>query len=93
MTPEVVAWLARSFDVGVTLAMPATAVCLASQLALAFVARAAPSLNVFQIGLPVTLAAGFGAAAVAAPDVGAGLAEHFGALREAASHVLSSPRP
>lgn len=55
------------FAVGLQLAMPIIAALLVTNLALGILTRAAPQLNLFGVGLPVTLAVGFLAIALLLP--------------------------
>lgn len=57
----VAGWGSRIFAAALLLAMPVVAALLTVNLALAALTRAAPQLNVFAIGFPITLAVGFGA--------------------------------
>jgi flagellar biosynthetic protein FliR len=66
--------------IGVRLAMPAIAVSLTVQAALAMVARAAPSLQIFSVGFSVMIAAGLAALMASLPAIGTGLAEQAGDL-------------
>lgn len=49
------------FRAGVTLSLPVVAVLLVTNLAIGVMTRAAPQLNVFAIGFPITLGIGLGA--------------------------------
>lgn len=49
----------RIFNLGVQLAMPMVAALLMTNMALGILTRAAPQLNLFGIGFPITLAVGF----------------------------------
>lgn len=49
----------RIFNLGVQLALPMVAALLMTNMALGILTRAAPQLNLFGIGFPVTLAVGF----------------------------------
>lgn len=75
-----------ALSVGLRLALPVVAVALATQVALAMMARAAPSLQLFNVGLSVLIAAGATVFMASLGDVTAGLG---GALRHARAH----PRP
>src|SRR6202142_4222148 len=55
----VVLWGARVFDPGLLIALPAVIALVIVNLALGVVTRAAPQLNLFGIGFPITLLAGF----------------------------------
>lgn len=52
-------WGSIIFSAGVMLALPVIAALLVVNIALAVLTRAAPTLNLFAIGFPVTLIAGF----------------------------------
>jgi len=52
-------WGSTIFSAGVMLALPVIAALLVVNIALAILTRAAPTLNLFAIGFPVTLIAGF----------------------------------
>lgn len=52
-------WGATVFSAGLMLALPIIAALLVVNIALAVLTRAAPTLNLFAIGFPVTLIAGF----------------------------------
>ena len=56
---EVVRWGGRIFSAGLQLSMPIIAALLITNIALAILTRAAPQLNLFGIGFPITLGAGF----------------------------------
>ena len=55
------------FAAGVTIALPVTFTLILVQLVMAMLARTAPSLNLFAVGLPATLLAGLVLLAIAAP--------------------------
>ncbi len=52
-------WGAQIFSIGVQLAMPVVTALLMINLALGVLTRAAPQLNLFGIGFPVTMSVGF----------------------------------
>lgn len=54
-----VQWGGRIFLAGVLLALPVIAALLIANVALGILTRAAPQLNIFAVGFPVTLAIGF----------------------------------
>ena len=58
LTELVLALTGDAVGTGVKLAIPLIAVLLVTQVALAFVSRAAPAMQVFSIGFAVTLAVG-----------------------------------
>ncbi|MGI4848633.1 MAG: flagellar biosynthetic protein FliR [Janthinobacterium lividum] len=56
---EVANWGARIFSGGLQLALPIIAALLVTNLGLGVLTRAAPQLNLFGIGFPITLGVGF----------------------------------
>jgi len=56
---EMVRWGGRIFSSGLQIAMPIVAALLITNIALAILTRAAPQLNLFGIGFPITLGVGF----------------------------------
>lgn len=56
---ELVTWGEKIFSAGLHLALPIIAVLLLTNLALGVLSRAAPQLNLFGIGFPVTIGMGF----------------------------------
>jgi flagellar biosynthetic protein FliR len=52
------AWSSRLFAAGLTLAMPVIVALLLTNIGLGFVTRAAPQLNIFAVGFPMTLTMG-----------------------------------
>lgn len=55
----VVHWGGVMFSTGLHIALPVTAALLATNLTIGMMSRAAPQLNIFAIGFPLTLSAGF----------------------------------
>src|SRR5213076_1176572 len=51
-------WGAKIFSAGLQLALPIVAALLITNIALGILTRAAPQLNIFGIGFPVTLGVG-----------------------------------
>lgn len=60
-----VGWGGEVFLAGLLLSLPVMAALLITNLALGIMTRAAPQLNIFSVGFPITLAAGFLVLAVA----------------------------
>ncbi|BAN35068.1 flagellar biosynthetic protein FliR [Sulfuricella denitrificans skB26] len=60
-------WGGEIFLAGLLLSMPIMAALLVTNLALGIMTRAAPQLNVFSVGFPITLAAGFVVLSIAFP--------------------------
>jgi flagellar biosynthetic protein FliR len=56
---ELVRWGGRIFSAGLQLALPIVAALLITNVALGILTRAAPQLNLFGIGFPITLGVGF----------------------------------
>lgn len=88
--PLLVDLMADSMAVGLRLAMPALAMAVLVQIGLAMISRAAPSLQLFNIGLSILLASGFAMAVASANDVGAGLGVHLVAAGARIDAVLSA---
>ncbi len=76
--PSLVSFLERATDAGVRLSLPIVAVGLAIQAALALVARAAPSLQVFSIGMGITFGATLLVLLGTLDDSAAGIAAELG---------------
>lgn len=79
---------ASALAVGLRLALPVVAVALATQVALAMIARAAPSLQIFNVGLTVLMAAGATVLMASLGDVTLGLGEHFATLSPTLDRLL-----
>ncbi|MBI1394806.1 MAG: flagellar biosynthetic protein FliR [Betaproteobacteria bacterium] len=54
-----VAWASEIFRLGLTMSLPVVGALLAANIAIGILTRAAPQLNIFAVGFPVTLALGF----------------------------------
>jgi len=67
MSEQLVAWGGRIFSAGVQLSLPIVAALLIINIALGILTRAAPQLNIFGIGFPITIGAGFIMIAVSLP--------------------------
>ncbi len=52
-------WAGAMFSTGLHIALPVTAALLATNLTIGMMSRAAPQLNIFAVGFPLTLGAGF----------------------------------
>ena len=64
---QVVHWAGRVFSAGLQLSLPIVAALLVTNMALGILTRAAPQLNLFGIGFPITLAVGFSMIALTLP--------------------------
>ncbi len=69
-------WGATIFSVGVLLALPIIGALLVANIALGVLTKVAPTLNLFAVGFPVTLMAGFAMLALSMPYFAPTL-EHF----------------
>lgn len=67
------AWSSTLFAAGLLLALPLITTLLISNLAMGVLARVAPQLNIFAVGFPVTLAAGFVLLMFSIPYIGSAL--------------------
>ena len=61
---------AMLFSIGLMLALPVVAALLITNIALGVLSRVAPTLNLFAVGFPVTMAAGFVVLALTLPLMG-----------------------
>lgn len=68
---EMVKYGSRIFSAGLQLALPIIAALLITNVALGILTRAAPQLNLFGIGFPITLGVGFLTISLAMPYLGA----------------------
>ncbi len=66
---EVVAWGSRMFAGGLLIALPIMGAMLMVNLGMGVVMRAAPQLNIFSIGFPITMLMGFALMWVTLPNV------------------------
>jgi len=74
---QLAAWGAEIFRSGVQIALPIVAALLLTNVALGILTRAAPQLNIFGIGFPVTLGVGLLVLAMALPYLGTPLQNLF----------------
>jgi flagellar biosynthetic protein FliR len=84
---EMVRWGSRIFSAGLQLAMPIVAALLITNIALAILTRAAPQLNLFGIGFPITLGAGFLVISLTLPYLGTPLQNLFNQGIEAGRRI------
>ncbi|CAG4882188.1 flagellar export pore protein [Georgfuchsia toluolica] len=68
-----VQWGGKTFSIGLMLALPILAALLIANLALGILTRAAPQLNIFSIGFPITLLLGFAVLLLVLPQMSAAL--------------------
>lgn len=78
--PLLVDYAGAAISAGVRLGLPVAAVALAVQITLALVARASPSLQIFSVGLALSVAAGLLAIIAGLDDITAGLGAELSQL-------------
>jgi flagellar biosynthetic protein FliR len=83
---------AASFAEGVRIGLPLVAVAILVQLALAMIARAAPALQIFSVGLSVLLTTGLVTLFISLPDFCARLVAYDGTLGARLEEVLLALR-
>lgn len=91
----IVGFVGAAMEAGVRLALPVMAIAIAVQLTLALVSRASPQLQVFSVGMGITVAAGLLAILGSIDDSAAGLGSELGRAGPHVEQVLevtSSPR-
>jgi flagellar biosynthetic protein FliR len=72
---ELVAWASRMFAAGVAMSLPVLMSLLLVNMGMGVVTRAAPQLNIFAVGFPVTLAMGFVLMWVTLPQIMTGFGD------------------
>jgi flagellar biosynthetic protein FliR len=84
---EMVRWGGRIFSAGLQIGMPIIAAMLITNIALAILTRAAPQLNLFGIGFPITLGAGFLVISLTLPYLGTPMQNLFNQGIEASRRI------
>lgn len=69
-TPVILAMTADAMATGVRIAVPFIAILFMTQIALAFISRAAPAMQIFSVGFAVTMATGALVMVLVLPDLG-----------------------
>lgn len=87
---DLVRWGARIFSAGLQLSMPIIAALLIVNVALGILTRAAPQLNIFGIGFPITLGVGLLTVSVALPYLGTPIVNLFNEGIEAGRRIPRS---
>jgi flagellar biosynthetic protein FliR len=72
-----VEWGGEIFRTGLIIALPVVAALLIANIAVGIMTRAAPQLNIFAVGFPVTLAVGFFGLWLAVPFIGPSIEKLF----------------
>jgi flagellar biosynthetic protein FliR len=85
---EIVSWGSRMFASGVLMALPVIISLLLINLGMGVVSRAAPQLNIFAVGFPVTLTMGFILMWITVPHVLSGFGEVVDEVFDLAYTVL-----
>lgn len=91
-TPGILGWLTRSMEVGVGLALPAMTIAIVVQVALGLIARTAPALQIFSVGLSITIAACFLVVMAGLRDILSGLGAHLAHVVPILEHLLAIAR-
>ena len=86
-------WVGTLFSAGVLLSLPLVAALLIANLALGVLTRMAPTLNLFAIGFPVTLTAGFIVLMLSLPYMGGALERLYGQGFSALERVVKASVP
>lgn len=86
-------WGAEIFRAGLLLSLPVIAALLIANLALGIMTRAAPQLNIFAVGFPITLMVGFVVLYVSVPFFAALLERLFQDGLSAMALLLRAARP
>ena len=87
------AWSATLFASGLLLSLPVIAALLIANIAMGVLARVAPQLNLFAVGFPVTLAAGFFVLFLAMPYFGTALERLFDDGFAAMRQIMELAKP
>jgi flagellar biosynthetic protein FliR len=66
---EIVGWASRMFTAGLLMALPVVAALLLVNLGMGVIGRAAPQLNIFAVGFPMSILIGFMLIWITLPDV------------------------
>lgn len=85
---ELLGWASRMFAAGLLMAMPVIVSLLLINIGMGVVSRAAPQLNIFAIGFPITLMMGFVLIWVTLPQVMANFAGLVGDTFDRSADVL-----
>jgi flagellar biosynthetic protein FliR len=86
-------WSGIIFSAGLLISLPVIAALLVANIAVGVMTRAAPQLNLFAVGFPITLATGFVALYFAVPYMGPALAALFEQATVALGRVVEALAP
>lgn len=84
---EMVRWGARIFSAGLQLSLPIVAALLITNIALGILTRAAPQLNIFGIGFPISLGVGLLVISIVLPYLGGPIQNLFNQGIEASRRI------
>jgi flagellar biosynthetic protein FliR len=90
---QLVNWGGRIFSAGVQLSLPIVAALLITNISLGILTRAAPQLNLFGIGFPITIGVGFIMIGVALPYLVTPLDRLFQDGFETIRQMMATPAP
>lgn len=90
---EVARWGAKIFSAGLQISLPVVAALLITNVALGVLTRAAPQLNLFGIGFPLTLGVGFLAISLALPYLGTPIVNLFNQGIETSRSIPRAAQP
>ncbi len=82
------AWAGTMFAAGVLLALPLIAALLIANIAMGVLSRVAPQLNLFAVGFPVTIFAGFAVITISLPYFAAALERLFDQSFDAMAAIM-----
>jgi flagellar biosynthetic protein FliR len=92
-TPVLVRTSVDALAQGLRLALPVLAVLIVTQIALAFISRAAPSMQIFSIGFAITLIAGGLTLFAALPDIAMEIAADLSRVGSRIENVVAALVP
>lgn len=87
---QLVSWAGVIFSGALAIALPALAAMLTVNMVMGVITRAAPQLNLFSVGFPITMTVGFAAIMFTLPTFQFAFESLIGQAREAILSVLSS---
>lgn len=82
------AWSSVLFSAGLLLALPLITALLIANLAMGVLARVAPQLNIFAVGFPVTMTAGFAMLMFSMPYFGGAMEKLFDAAFRSMAQIM-----
>jgi len=88
---DVVSWGAQLFETGLLIALPAVVALIIVNAALGVITRAAPQLNLFGVGFPITMLAGFFVLIVGFDGIVSGMSAVVHSALAAAADLAAAP--